>query len=418
MGKIHKALKIRIYPTQKQTEVLNKNLGAARAIFNMMLYERKSVYEQLKDDKRALYEYKYKTEKEYKEEYDWLKEVDSIALQQSRIDLSNAYSNFFKSLSGKRKGKSGFPKFKKKKNGSSYRTVVTNNNIQLNFDISKVKLPKVGWIKFRDERNSINGIIKSATVSRTSTGKYFVSILIEEELELEGIDLDQVSKDKILGLDMSLSNFFVDQNGNSPAYERLYRKYEPKLKKAQRKLSKKKLGSKNWYKALQRVSIIHEKIANKRKDFTHKLSTQIVDDYTIIVVENLNLRVMSQCLNLGKSIMDLGYSQFIHQLKYKTLWNNKFLLEADKWFASSKTCSKCGYIKKDLTLADRFWYCPCCGVEHNRDINAGKNLQNYGLNYIGQELPEFKPMEPCTSGASFCEVVSAGDEVGRCSVFS
>lgn len=253
MGSIHKAFKIRIYPTQKQTEILNKNLGACRAIFNMMLYERKETYEKLKDDKRALYDFKYKTEKEYKQEFPWLKEdVDSQALQQARIDLSSAYQNFFKSLSGKRKGKSGFPKFKKKKNQSSYRTMMTNNNIQLNFEHSKVKLPKLGWIKFKDERNSINGTIKSATVSKTSTGKYFVSILIEEKLELDGIDLDLLSKDKILGLDMSLSSFFVDSNGNSPVYERLYRRYESKLKKAQQQMSKKKQGSKNWYKALKR----------------------------------------------------------------------------------------------------------------------------------------------------------------------
>jgi len=135
MGIIHKALKIRMYPNSKQAEILNKNLGASRAIFNMMLFERKNIYEQLKDSKRELYDHKYKTEKQYKEEYSWLKEdIDSQSLQQARIDLSNAYSNFFKSLSGKRKGKSGFPKFKKKKTGSSYRTMMTNNNIQLDFE--------------------------------------------------------------------------------------------------------------------------------------------------------------------------------------------------------------------------------------------------------------------------------------------
>jgi len=263
---------------------------------------------------------------------------------------------------------------------------------------NKVKLPKLGWINFNDKRRNINGVIKSATVSRTSTGKYFVSILIEEELYLDdGIDLDSIPKAKVLGLDMSLSNFFVDQNGNSPAYERLYRKYEPTLKKAQRQMSKKKQGSKNWYKALRQVCLIHEKIANKRKDFTQKLTTDLVRKYTVIVIENLNLKAMSQCLNLGKSIMDLGYSSFVHQLRYKTLWNNKVLIEADKWFASSKTCSKCGYIKKDLTLGDRVWACPSCETEHNRDQNAGQNLQNYGLKEIGLEPPEFKLVESNTS---------------------
>lgn len=164
--------------------------------------------------------------------------------------------------------------------------------------------------------------------------------------------------------------------------------------------------------------MIHEKIANKRKDFTQKLTTELVSKYDIIVVENLNLKAMSQCLNLGKSIMDLGYSQFIHQLKYKTLWNNKMLIEADKWFASSKTCSKCGFINKDLTLGDREWYCTNCGTTHNRDMNAGQNLQNYGLDFLGLERSEIKPVETKASGFQEIESESLVDETGRYSVFS
>jgi putative transposase len=399
MGTIHRALKVRLYPNSKQQEILNKTLGSCRALYNMMLYERIQTYETWKTsgdtDTRNLYNHKHKTEKEYKEEYEWLKDsVDSQALQQARINLSMAYQNFFKSLSGKRKGaKVGFPKFKKKRIGSSYRTMMTNNNIAIDFENHKVKLPKVGYVNFKDIRKKIEGNIKSATVSRSSTGKYFVSILIEQELELQGVMLDSINESQVIGLDMSLEKLFVDDNGNSPVYERLYRKYEPLLKKAQRKMSKKKKGSKVWYKALHKVNLIHEKITNKRKDFTHKLSTELVKNNEVIVVEHLSLKGMSQALHLGKSVMDLGYSEFVRQLSYKSLWNNKTFIQADKWFASSKTCSVCGYKKSDLQLSDREWECPNCGASHDRDQNAGINLKNYGLKELGLGQPESKPVE-------------------------
>jgi len=388
----------------------------------MMLFERIQTYDIWKssgEDVRVLYEHEYKTEKQYKEEYEWLKDsVDSQALQQSRINLSMAYQNFFKSLKGQRKGtKSGFPKFKKKRTGSSYRTMMTNNNIQIDFESQKVKLPKTGWLNFRDQRIKIEGIIKSATVNRSSTGKYFVSLLIEQELVLKGVEISDELKAKTIGLDMSLEKLFVDDKGNSPAYERLYRKYEPLLKKAQIKMSKKKKGSKNWYKALHKVNLIHEIITNKRKDFTHKLSTELVKNNEVIVVEHLSLKGMSQALNLGKSVMDLGYSEFVRQLSYKSLWNNKTFIQADKWFASSKTCSVCGIKNKDLQLSDREWKCLNCGTDHDRDQNAGVNLKNYGLNNLGLGQPENKPVESKTSGSTFVEV-SLDVEAGRSPVFS
>lgn len=395
---VHRALKVRVYPNSKQQEVLNKTLGSCRALYNMMLFERIQTYETWKasgEDVRVLYEHEYKTEKQYKEEYEWLKDsVDSQALQQARINLSMAYQNFFKSLKGQRKGaKVGYPKFKKKRIGSSYRTMMTNSNIAIDFENHKVKLPKVGYVNFKDIRKEIEGTIKSATVSRSSTGKYFVSLLIEQELELQGVVLDSINESQVIGLDASLEKFFVDDNGNSPAYERLYRKYEPLLKKAQRKMSKKKKGSKNWYKALHKVNLIHEIITNKRKDFTHKLSTELVRNNDVIVVEHLSLKGMSQALHLGKSVMDLGYSEFVRQLSYKALWNNKTFIQADKWFASSKTCSVCGYKKSDLQLSDREWECPNCGTDHDRDQNAGINLKNYGLKELGLGQPEIKPVE-------------------------
>lgn len=393
MGKIYKTLKVRIYPSKEQESFIIKTLGSCRFLYNQMLSERIQTYERLKgEDPRTLFEHKYKTEKEYKDEYGWLKEVDSISLQQSRCDLYAAYKNFFKSIKGKRKGeKIGFPKFHKKGIKDSYRTVMTSGNIQIDYESKKVKLPKLGWITYRDLRKNIDGKIKQVTVRRTATKKYFVSILFECDLNLKGTILNPCLKAK--GLDMSMGAFFVDDQGNSPDYERIYRNNEPRLAWLQRLVYRKQKGSGKRRKAQMRVNILYERISNKRKDFIHKLSTQLVKENDVIVVESINLKGMARCLNLGKSVNDLGYGEFLEHLKYKSLWNDRIFIEADKWFASSKICSKCGYIHKDLKLGDREYRCANCGFEIDRDKNAGINLKNYGLRELGMGQPEYKPME-------------------------
>lgn len=392
-----KALKVRIYPDKEQEVLILKTLGCCRFLYNQMLAERISVYESLREDKGSLYGHRYRTEKEYKAEYEWLKEVDSVSLQQSRIDLAAAYQNFFKSCTKKSKHKIGFPKFRKRGTKDSYRTVITGNNIAIDFVTRKLKLPKLGWIKFRDKRPFMHGTLKQATVRRTSSGKYFVSLLFtQEEHSQEQLKLHAGLKAK--GLDMSLSLFYVDDCGNSPNYKPISRNA---LSRAQRALSKKQKGSCNREKAKLRVARLHERIANRRSDFTHKLSTKLIRENDVVIVEDLNLKAMAQGLNFGRSVHNIGFGEFTRQLIYKADWYGKLVLKADKWFASSKTCSSCGNYQKDITLADRLFECRICKLKICRDHNAAINLKNYGLKLLlGMGQPEITPLESATSDLS------------------
>ena len=388
-----KALKLRIYPNIQQTILLNKTFGCSRFIYNTMLAERKSVYEKLKDKPRELYEYKYRTEKQLKEEFEFLKEVDSISLQQTRMNLGVAYENFFRKLKNPKipSSEKGFPKFKKKNSRNSFRTIMVANNLRVDFEHKKIKAPKLGWITFRDNRVIENIKIHNMTFSRTSSLKYYVSILYEDITQIkETVDITNPNL-KIKGLDMSLTNFFVDDKGNSPQYDRNYRKAEFKIVELQRKISNTKL--KCLKKKLRlRLSRLHEHIANKRKDFNEKLSNKLVNENDVIVIESLSLKDMAKfkkwserkdskdTSNHGKSVNDLGWYYFVNRLKTKAEEQGKIVMEANKWFASSKTCNICGYVNKDLIISDRSWICPKCGTEHNRDENAAINLKNVAFN--------------------------------------
>ena len=353
-----------------------------------MLSERKEVYDKLKHNSRELYEYKYKTEKQLKEEYDFLKKVDSVALQQARMNLGVAYENFWRKCKDTRipSSEKGFPKFKRKNAKNSYRTVCSHDNLKIDFEKKKVKAPKIGWISYHDDRK-IEGIkIHSMTFSRTPSLKYYVSILYEDVVENKPqVDLNRTDL-KVKGLDMSLTNFFVDDEGNSPQYDRNYRIYEKKLSELYRRISTTKSKSLKT-KLKLRLARIHEHIANKRKDFNEKLSTKLVKENDVIVIESLSLKDMakfkkwkerqslSDKSNHGKSVYDLGWYTFVNRLKTKAEEQGKVVIEANRWFASSKTCNICGYVNKDLTISDRSWICPHCGTEHNRDQNSAINLK-------------------------------------------
>lgn len=371
---------LRLYPNQEQKVLIDKTIGCCRFLYNQMLAEHIKVYQEHKEDKNIVYGWKYKTEKEYKDEFEFLKEVDAVALVQARRHLDVAYNNFFKSISGRRKGGAvGQPTFKKKKNGGSYTTYATTIKI---IDSKHIQLPKLGIVKTGVNPSAINkDKLCSVTVSRTSTGKYYCSVLFEREVKNTAkVELNNDSK--VIGLDMSLSKFFIDDAGNSPAYEKIYKKHEKKLAQLQHLESNKKKNSRKQRKLRKSINLKLEKISNKRKDFSHKLSAKLVKENDVIVVESLNIQQMSQNLKLGKSVMDLGYHQFIKQLQYKCDWYGKHLIEADKWFASSKICNKCGYKYKDLALKDRKWVCPNCGTTIERDQNAANNLRDLGVAYI------------------------------------
>lgn len=304
---IQKVIKVRLYPNKSQEQMLLKTMGCCRFLYNQMLAERINTWEELKNDKDRLYGYKYRTEKSYKEEFDFLKEVDSVALQQSRRDLESAYQNFYKRV---RKGdkKKGFPKFKRKDEKNSFRVHNTANNIRFDSENHKIKIPKITWIKYRDNR-TVNGKLKQITISKTTTNKFFASLLFEVEEEPKTL-IQKTNELRVKGLDMSLSNFFVDDEGCSPEYIRLFRTYENKLSNIHRLIDNS--NSKVFKRRMRlRANRINEKISNRRKDFVEKLSTKLNRENDVIILESLSLQEMSQGYHLGKSVYDLGWGLFV-----------------------------------------------------------------------------------------------------------
>jgi len=311
-----------------------------------------------------LHELKHKktrpTESELKKEHPFLSDVDSIALQQSRINLQTA----FKNLKAKR---ASYPKFKSRKNKQSFRTVYTNGNIKIDFNKRELKLPKLALIKFRDKR-IFEGKLKQVTVSKDETNKYFASLMIKEEIEIP-----PNLTNKTVGIDMGLTHFLTLSNGVKVVNPRFLRFRELKLKRKQRRFSKTKKGSNRRENLRRQLALIYKKISNCRKDFQHKLSNLIIKNFDRICIEDLNLKGMIQNKRLAKSFHDLGWSEFARMLEYKSIWSGKTLLKAEKFFPSSQLCHSCNFKNSRLKLSDRIWTCSC-GASHDRDINASLNI--------------------------------------------
>ena len=365
----NKAYKFRIYPNDEQKVLFAKTFGCVRLVYNHWLDRKIKQYAEDKTSVTYTVCAKEMAEMKKTEDYAFLKEVDSVSLQQSLRHLDTAFQNFFK------QPKTSFPRFKsKKRNKNSYSTVCINGNITISNGY--LKLPKIGQVRLKQHRAIPSEYkLKSVTVSQTPSEKYYVSILFEYNNQVQEQELH-----KFLGLDFSMHELYKDSNGNEPCYPRYYRQAERKLKREQRKLSLMQKGSKNRAKQRIKVAKLHEKVANQRKDFLHKQSRQITNAYDCVCIEDLDMKAMAQTLNFGKSVADNGWGMFTTFLKYKLEEQGKRLVKIDRFFASSQICSCCGYVNKGTkNLAVRAWDCPECGTHHDRDVNAAINIRNEGM---------------------------------------
>lgn len=376
MRLIKRTYRFRLYPSDSQKDLIEKTLGCSRRVYNEFLSICKKEYK--KDHNYKINKFDLiKLLPEYKKKYPYLKEVDSIALQQSVIHLYEAYINFFRH-------NSDFPVFKKKKNDYGYITMNVNNSIRIIGN--EIQIPKIGRVKFVYHRQLPESFVYSM-VAVSRIGKYYyVSLLGEEEYQ----DYQECSKDNLelansIGLDFSLANLFVSDYKTKSNMPKYYEESLTKLAKEQRKLSHMVKGSNNYKDQLLRITNLHERIANQRKDYLHKTSRYLANKYDYVFVEDLNLKEISKRkeeLKLGIFVNDLAFGTFLNQLKYKLEWLNKKLVKVDKYFPSSQLCSECGYRKTDLLLKAKSWICPYCGVKHDRDHNAAVNIKKEGMRMI------------------------------------
>ena len=370
-----KAYKFRIYPTEEQKIFFAKTFGCVRKVYNLMLNDRKKAYEEVKNDPSK--KMTFPTPAKYKEEFPFLKEVDSLALANAQLHLDKAYKNFFRDKSV------GFPRFKSKKNPvQSYTTNNQKGTIAL-IGSKFIKLPKLKSLVRIKLHRQPKGMIKSATISRHASGKYYISLLCKEEIN------ELPKTNSAIGIDLGITDFAILSDGQKIDNNRLTSKMEKKLKREQRKLSKRALlaknkgiplsEAKNYQKQKRKVARLHEKVMNQRTDFLNKLSTEIIKNHDIICIEDLNVKGMLRNHKLARSISDVSWSSFVAKLQYKADWYGREIIKVNQWFPSSQICSECGHKDGKKPLDIREWTCPICHTHHDRDINASINILIEGL---------------------------------------
>ena len=370
-----KAYKFRIYPTEEQEIFFAKTFGCVRKVYNLMLNDRKKAYEEVKNDPSK--KMTFPTPAKYKKEFPFLKEVDSLALANAQLHLDKAYKNFFRDKSV------GFPRFKSKKNPvQSYTTNNQNGTVAL-IDSKFIKVPKLKSLVRIKLHRQPKGMIKSATISRHASGKYYISLLCKEEIN------ELPKTNSAIGIDLGITDFAILSDGQKIDNNKFTSKMEKKLKREQRKLSKRALlaknkgiplsEAKNYQKQKRKVARLHEKVMNQRTDFLNKLSTEIIKNHDIICIEDLNVKGMLRNHKLARSISDVSWSSFVAKLQYKADWYGREIIKVDTWFPSSQICSECGHKDGKKSLDIREWTCPICHTHHDRDINASINILTEGL---------------------------------------
>lgn len=400
---MQRAFKVTLIPNQSQEILINKSIGCARFVYNHFLALKQELY--LTEQKTLNYNTCSQRLTLLKKEIEWLQEVDKFALQNSLRNLETAYKNFFADLKKvKGKKKVGFPKFKKKHGcKQSYKTNLTNNNIQI--IENRLKLPKLGWIKFHKSQE-ISGNLVNVTVTRTTSGKYIASILCETEIEKH----PQITQN--IGLDLGIKSYLVTSDGEAVDNPKYYRIQKRKLCKAHKKLSRTIKGSSNQVKAKIKLARSCVRITNLRDDFLHKLSTRLIKENSIICIEDLQVANMVKNHKLALSISDASWAKFVTMLEYKALWHDRIVQKVGTFYPSSQTCNHCGFINslvKDLKL--REWSCPGCSSYNLRDNNAALNILGEGLRLIAAVgIPE--ALNACgelvSPGAIQAEIVEAG----------
>ena len=400
---IHKSLKIRLYPSEDQKILLNKTFGCCRLLYNERLAEHIAWYNQNKDlpkDQRS--KFRGKLPKQLREEkYEFLSEVIAEPLINSQRNCEEAFNNFFKSISGKRKGrKVGFPKFKAKKDHKdSFALYMIKKDGLIDFNSRTIFIPKLKDTKFRIANSSLKSkwiewfleaIPLSMTVSRNACGEYYCSILFEREQDLE----QNIRLSNSIGLDFSPNSLYVDSNNNpAPNYKPYRQLNSKKLTKLQRRLARKEKGSNNREKARVKLARFEKHISDSRKDYIEKETLRLVRTCDVIGIEDLNLQGMMKFSHNAKNYVDTSWYTFTQKLIWKSQFNDCVVVKSDRFYPSSKTCNHCGYVNSKLTLKDRKWTCPNCGAEIIRDENAAQNLRDNAINLLVDEIKSTLGME-------------------------